>query len=589
MSLFLIGLLLGATFTAEQPLFTPTTEPAAFGQFYSAAASDGTDFMVLWIDDALINGSYNLFAARLDATGAVLDPQGILVDTVVGLDAYLTYGGSSEGGVYYVSYTANGEARVRRISRTGQLLDASPIIVGNGLRPDVASDGDGALVVWESSLASGGIQGRRVGADGSLIGAAFPVTTVANTPYAPRVDFSVDRYLVIWQRNGAGVSVAGARVSTTGVVQDATAFTVSTGTGPHTLANLAPNGAGFLVAWLRNGSLVARRVALNSTLSAAITISAQVQWWADLTAFNGQTVVTFERATGVYTARVDTTPAVLDMGGITTSALGVQPSIAASTSQLLVAFSYDEIAAYVGQEIFDIRAQRLNGALTAQGTPSTFPVRESAQYQLCAASNGQDYLLTWREQRAGEAWNIYAARVNANGTLADSAPIAVATGVDSQTEPAVVALGSTWFVAWTDLADEKVKLKRIDTAGTLLDPTPRLIAPNLANAQSAPVLATDGSEVLAAWAAGSDIYVARIDSAGQSLDPGGLVFSNAAGVQEHPVIAYGNGGYLVAWEDYRAGESAVVGGRFAASMALDGAEEVFGWFPAGSIAGRVER
>jgi hypothetical protein len=76
-------------------------------------------------------------------------------------------------------------------------------------------------------------------------------------------------------------------------------------------------------------------------------------------------------------------------------------------------------------------------------------------------------------------------------------------------------------------------------------------------------VASDGSgNYLVVWqdnrnsaATGYDIYGARVAVDGTVLDwNGGILISGAGGDQQNPTVAYGDGSYLVAWEDFRVDE-----------------------------------
>jgi len=83
--------------------------------------------------------------------------------------------------------------------------------------------------------------------------------------------------------------------------------------------------------------------------------------------------------------------------------------------------------------------------------------------------------------------------------------------------------------------------------------------------QDRPALAFGNNVYLVAWqdgedgadpnGAGSDIYCARIDAAGEPLDPQGIVVCEAKGYQKRPRVAFGSGVFLVVWEDRRTGRA----------------------------------
>jgi hypothetical protein len=86
-------------------------------------------------------------------------------------------------------------------------------------------------------------------------------------------------------------------------------------------------------------------------------------------------------------------------------------------------------------------------------------------------------------------------------------------------------------------------------------------------------VATDGTGYLVVWrdnrnGTNSDIYGTRVAANGTVVDPVGLAIATDAGIQDHPAVAFVNGKYLVAWEDFR--DPPVSGNIVAATVGTDG-------------------
>lgn len=60
-----------------------------------------------------------------------------------------------------------------------------------------------------------------------------------------------------------------------------------------------------------------------------------------------------------------------------------------------------------------------------------------------------------------------------------------------------------------------------------------------------PAMAADGTNFLAVWVDGSDVYGARISHAGTILDTTPIAISTAAGEASQPSVGYGGANYLV--------------------------------------------
>jgi len=131
----------------------------------------------------------------------------------------------------------------------------------------------------------------------------------------------------------------------------------------------------------------------------------------------------------------------------------------------------------------------------------------------------------------------------------------------SQSAPAVAYDGTDYLVVWQDYrhfstGHSDIYGARITTAGKLLDPTGFVVCDRPGN-QLTPAIAHDGSTYLVAWADhGSnvnyaDIYATRIDSAGVVKDPAGIPIITGGSHQNAPAIGVGGGVFFVVWHDYR--------------------------------------
>lgn len=96
------------------------------------------------------------------------------------------------------------------------------------------------------------------------------------------------------------------------------------------------------------------------------------------------------------------------------------------------------------------------------------------------------------------------------------------------------------------------------TVGAAFDVAPQADA---TLGQLNPAAAFNGTDAyLVVWESGwegdgfsTDIMAARVRSDGTLLDPAGIVVCRAADVQQRPVVVWGGGQWLVAWQDLRSG------------------------------------
>lgn len=178
----------------------------AFGSF--AAASNGTDFLVVWTQGARIgvvgpNGEApwqttpGVFAVRMNAAGAILDAaplllsaEGSTVPVTSGAVHWVAYAEASDS--YLAAFGCGTEVCAVRVTSSGTLLDAPPIRLPSGARPVVTSDGVRHFVL-------AGDQMFVVAADGTWT--AFPI---AFTPGAVASDG-----LNLLNVNGADITLSG--------------------------------------------------------------------------------------------------------------------------------------------------------------------------------------------------------------------------------------------------------------------------------------------------------------------------------------------------------------------------------------------
>jgi hypothetical protein len=121
------------------------------------AAPLGAGFLVAWNDDRSSSGGpAGVYAARLSATGAALDPAGL----VLGSGSLVALGSSSDGTNAFVVWSAS-DIRGARVSLGGTVLDPGGKVLASGHRGVglVASSFNGTdhLVVWHEYNATSGL------------------------------------------------------------------------------------------------------------------------------------------------------------------------------------------------------------------------------------------------------------------------------------------------------------------------------------------------------------------------------------------------------------------------------------------------
>lgn len=237
-----------------------------------------------------------------------------------------------------------------------------------------------------------------------------------------------------------------------------------------------------------------------------------------------------------------------------------RPLAAYSGTTYLVAW-LDARAGVAGRQ--DLYVTRLSSAGAPLGAGA---VVATSVGQIGVASDGADFLLAWTEGAS-----LRAARVSgATGAVLDSPALTLTTtmvGVvyerQSKEHPVAVAFdGTSYVLAWTDrryaaVGGWDIFAARVSPAGALLDPAGILVSSE-PTSQLEPSAASRPGETLLTWLderneffEGTDVYGARVSSAGTVLDPGGLVVARAPGRQRYASTAWNGATWTVTFSDTR--------------------------------------
>lgn len=129
---------------------------------------------------------------------------------------------------------------------------------------------------------------------------------------------------------------------------------------------------------------------------------------------------------------------------------------------------------------------------------------EDLQEAPSIAFNGEVFLAVWQDLRNVRDWDVYGARISADGTVLDPGGIHISGGHRSQAQPRVAWDGKTFVVVWQDLRNEKfyeVCAARVAADGKVLDADPLRIASRSDGHRYAPSIASLGDGVsLITWA-----------------------------------------------------------------------------------------
>ena len=572
--------------SAELGMDEPVSVPAASSQSEPAVTSNGTDSLVVWAD--LRNDSFearDVYGARVDGDGNVLDPAGIHLGATRSYQPSPTVG--SDGSGYLVVWEESRNEtdyviRGTRVDESGGVLDADGLAIGGAghsqANPDIAFDGTNYLVVWQDARdgSTNDVYGTRVSPDGVVLdplgigiatgpghqatpavdydGASYfvvwtdtvnydilarqvdrsgellgadPITIcdATGTQRRPEVAFDGERHLVVWQdgRNGVDYDVYAARVTTAGTVLEPTGIPIQTAADDQTSPALAFDGSGYLITWTDAGSGLG----------------------------------------DIYGARVNTSGAVLDISGIPICTdLRTQDSSAIAFDGVRFLVAWRDERTRLSGTVDDVYGTRVTtDGVVLDGSGLVLSTQSNQQRGPAVAHDGSGYLVVWADGRdtVSSRTDIYGVRISANGTVLDPSGLQISTASGAQYSPAVAFGGTDYLVAWTDersAVDRDIYGARVTSQGAVLDPEGLAVSVEPGD-QRDPAVASDTASYLVAWAderdpsTAPDVYAGRVSFAGDALDPSGIPLSTASGAQNRAQLAFGSDEYLAVWHDAR--------------------------------------
>jgi hypothetical protein len=482
-----------AEIAGERPVSTIVYGPAPGQRYGTAAASDGRDFLVAWVDTQRNRGNIaQLYATRMNAAGDVLDPLSIRIPTisheayrvdVVFLgDAYLVYWSEPSP----ISRGFNALMGVR-ISSDGVVLDSVPRLLADRAEVNVrgaASNGNRTVIAYSTSSGS--------------------------------------RMLVV-DRNANVVDGPKAFVQDSGVRS----------------AIVASNGREFFVAW-KSDRVYATRIDADGVpaTSQPIILSSHTELYDLASDGDSYVAIVSDRDAGVVAQHVSAAGELLERSAIPLQQ--VYPAFAfAGGSYLLMDGNALQNTIFVRQ-------------LDRTGKPvgASAPLASGTSYGAggSLASNGSDAAAFWT------AWNAtpqaFDARIIDGRTLALSNTTAITRSANAQTTPDAATSGRNMAIVWNE--SNGTYAGRLTLDGQLLDGRGiRIGNPSIA----APRIVFDGANYIAGWieqsaaAPAATVKVARLSpDSGLILGAGGMaVASNPCG--NGLALSAGAEATLVAWSD----------------------------------------
>lgn len=225
-------------------------------QWHPAVASDGTNSLVVWVDDR--NGG-DIRAARVNKAGVALDEPSLVVTSSPEIEDEPDV--AFNGVDYLVAWTRSpgpsAEIFASRISVAGAVKDPAGIRIAAAREqgePTVAALGTDFLVAWSGAgVDSLDILGKRVAADGMLRDAdPIGIGVGPNRQAQPAATSDGMEFFVVWQDTAQHSDIYGARVAPTGVVLDPSGIRVTSTQLSEKQPDVAFDGTQFFVAWAQS-------------------------------------------------------------------------------------------------------------------------------------------------------------------------------------------------------------------------------------------------------------------------------------------------------------------------------------------------
>ncbi len=236
---------------------------AARDQLYPAIAFGDTNYLVVW-DDYRSNVDFDIYGARVDVSGSVIDFNGFIVSSAInyqllpasafGVNNYLVVWEDTRGQTYF-------DIRGARVSPSGIILNSSSIPISTAtndqMSPAVGFDGTNYLVVWADMRTNvWDIYGTRVDQSGDVLNpAGIVISNAANYQEEPAIAFDGTNYLVVWEdyRNtSTAPDIYCTRVNRSGTILNPNGIAISTASQYQMIPKVAFSGTNYLVVWLDN-------------------------------------------------------------------------------------------------------------------------------------------------------------------------------------------------------------------------------------------------------------------------------------------------------------------------------------------------
>ena len=449
--------------------------PAPAPGLYPAVAFDGTNWLAVGTDDSAVLG------ARYTRAGALIDTS-ICISRSPGAKAAVAAGNGSSLVVW-----ADPDVWAARVDANGNVLDTAGICIcsapGTQAEPAVAFDGTNWLVTWQDLRSSAyfDIYGARVSPAGTVLDpGGFVVSGAQYSQFNPAVTWDGANFVVAWQDyRSIEFDIYAGRVASSGAVLDPEGIMVAQQAIYQRFPAAASGLGRTLLLWERWDSAGCSGI-WGARLDTAGTVL-DPDGFVVAPAGEGEVSLTFD-GTRFVAAWRDTADCQLGSWIDTSGVVGFpdgrpvcagannqkQSTVASNGTCHLVAWTDEKTG-----DTADIRAIRVDSlGRQLDSVPMTISAARRTQCWPQVGGRPAGWLVAWYDQRDSN-WSVYCCRVTSEGVPLDSAGIAVcSTALAGNTKPSVAWCGTGWLVAWDDsrTGNGSVYAARVNTSGYVLDP-----------------------------------------------------------------------------------------------------------------------